>query len=94
MPLLRLAGRRSVAGSSPRVRSQRKASSPSVTGFPAFLEAKLITARFYAEVIVPPALASSGPSRPLPYGVLPDRGRSSEALIELPATSAGLRPAL
>jgi hypothetical protein len=30
-------------------------------GDPAFLEAKLITARFYAEVIVPPALAQVGP---------------------------------
>jgi alkylation response protein AidB-like acyl-CoA dehydrogenase len=30
-------------------------------GDPAFLEAKLITARFYAEVIVPPALAQLGP---------------------------------
>ncbi|CAN5807301.1 acyl-CoA dehydrogenase [soil metagenome] len=30
-------------------------------GDPAFLEAKLITARFYAEVILPPALAELGP---------------------------------
>jgi 3-(methylthio)propanoyl-CoA dehydrogenase len=30
-------------------------------GDPAFLEAKLITARFYAEVILPPALAQLGP---------------------------------
>src|SRR5262249_11095491 len=30
-------------------------------GDPAFLEAKLVTARFYAEVIVPPALAQLGP---------------------------------
>ena len=30
-------------------------------GDPAFLEAKLITARFYSEVIVPPALAQLGP---------------------------------
>ena len=30
-------------------------------GNPAFLEAKLITARFYAEVILPPALAQLGP---------------------------------
>ncbi len=33
-------------------------------GDPAFLEAKLITARFYADVILPPALARSGRSRP------------------------------
>ena len=30
-------------------------------GDPAFLEAKLITARFYAEVVLPPALAELGP---------------------------------
>jgi 3-(methylthio)propanoyl-CoA dehydrogenase len=30
-------------------------------GDPAFLEAKLITARFYAEVVLPPALAQLGP---------------------------------
>jgi hypothetical protein len=30
-------------------------------GDPAFFEAKLITARFYAEVILPPALAQLGP---------------------------------
>jgi butyryl-CoA dehydrogenase len=30
-------------------------------GDPAFLEAKLVTARFYAEVILPPALAQVGP---------------------------------
>jgi hypothetical protein len=30
-------------------------------GDPAFLEAKLITARFYADVILPPALAQLGP---------------------------------
>ena len=30
-------------------------------GDPAFLEAKVVTARFYAEVIVPPALAQLGP---------------------------------
>jgi hypothetical protein len=30
-------------------------------GDPKFLEAKLITARFYAEVILPPALAQLGP---------------------------------
>jgi hypothetical protein len=30
-------------------------------GDPAFLEAKLITARFYAEIILPPALAQLGP---------------------------------
>ena len=30
-------------------------------GDPAFLEAKVITARFYAEVILPPALAQLGP---------------------------------
>ena len=30
-------------------------------GDPAFLEAKIVTARFYAEVIVPPALAQLGP---------------------------------
>ena len=32
-------------------------------GDPAFLEAKLVTARFYAEVILPPALAQLGPLR-------------------------------
>ena len=30
-------------------------------GDPKFLEAKLVTARFYAEVILPPALAQLGP---------------------------------
>ncbi len=30
-------------------------------GDPAFLEAKLVTARFYADVILPPALAQLGP---------------------------------
>lgn len=30
-------------------------------GDPAFMEAKVVTARFYAEVIVPPALAQLGP---------------------------------
>jgi hypothetical protein len=30
-------------------------------GDPAFLEAKVVTARFYAEVILPPALAQLGP---------------------------------
>jgi hypothetical protein len=30
-------------------------------GDPAFLEAKLVTARFYAEVVLPPALAQLGP---------------------------------
>jgi hypothetical protein len=30
-------------------------------GDPAFLEAKLVTARFYADMILPPALAQLGP---------------------------------
>jgi 3-(methylthio)propanoyl-CoA dehydrogenase len=30
-------------------------------GDPAFLEAKLVTARFYADVMLPPALAQLGP---------------------------------
>jgi hypothetical protein len=30
-------------------------------GDPAFLEAKLVTARFYTEVLLPPALAQLGP---------------------------------
>ncbi|MGQ3300215.1 acyl-CoA dehydrogenase [Reyranella sp.] len=43
-------------------------------GDPAFLEAKLVTARFYAEVILPPALAQLGP--------LKSAGRTVFALSE------------
>jgi alkylation response protein AidB-like acyl-CoA dehydrogenase len=43
-------------------------------GDPAFLEAKLVTARFYAEVVLPPALAQLGP--------LKAAGRSVFALTE------------
>ena len=43
-------------------------------GDPAFLEAKLITSRFYAEVILPPALAQLGP--------LKAAGRTVFALVE------------
>ncbi|MGH8430662.1 MAG: acyl-CoA dehydrogenase, partial [Solimonas sp.] len=38
-------------------------------GDPAFLEAKLVTARFYAEVIVPPALAQLGPIKAVGHTV-------------------------
>ncbi len=61
VPFLRLAG--TALGGWLLARSalvaQRKLASRD--GDPAFLEAKLITARFYAEVILPPALAQLGP---------------------------------
>ena len=61
MPFLRLAG--TALGGWLLARSALAAQGKlaSRDGDPAFLEAKLITARFYAEVIVPPALAQLGP---------------------------------
>ena len=53
--------RRWAAGCWPGAPWWPRASSPTRDGDPAFLEAKLITARFYAEVILPPALAQLGP---------------------------------
>ena len=53
--------RRWAAGCWPAARWSPRASSRRRDGDPAFLEAKLITARFYAEVILPPALAQLGP---------------------------------
>ena len=61
VPFLRLAG--TALGGWLLARSALVAQSRLATrdGDPAFLEAKLITARFYAEVILPPALAQLGP---------------------------------
>jgi len=61
VPFLRLAG--TALGGWLLARSALVAQSKLATrdGDPAFLEAKLITARFYAEVILPPALAQLGP---------------------------------
>jgi alkylation response protein AidB-like acyl-CoA dehydrogenase len=60
-PFLRLAG--TALGGWLLARSALVAQGKLATrdGDPAFLEAKLITARFYAEVILPPALAQLGP---------------------------------
>ena len=61
VPFLRLAG--TALGGWLLARSALAAQGKLATrdGDPAFLEAKLITARFYAEVILPPALAQLGP---------------------------------
>src|SRR5580765_7194839 len=61
VPFLRLAG--TALGGWLLAKSALVAQSKLATrdGDPAFLEAKLITARFYAEVILPPALAQLGP---------------------------------
>ena len=61
VPFLRLAG--TALGGWLLARSALVAQGKLATrdGDPAFLEAKLITARFYAEVILPPALAQLGP---------------------------------
>ncbi|MEI7872708.1 MAG: acyl-CoA dehydrogenase [Alphaproteobacteria bacterium] len=61
VPFLRLAG--TALGGWLLARSALVAQTRLATrdGDPAFLEAKLITARFYAEVILPPALAQLGP---------------------------------
>ena len=61
VPFLRLAGTALggwLLARSAMVAQQRLAERD---GDPAFLEAKLITARFYADVILPPALAQLGP---------------------------------
>ncbi|MCX7360601.1 MAG: acyl-CoA dehydrogenase [Alphaproteobacteria bacterium] len=60
-PFLRLAG--TALGGWLLARSALVAQNRLATrdGDPAFMEAKLITARFYAEVILPPALAQLGP---------------------------------
>ena len=61
VPFLRLAG--TALGGWLLARSALVAQTRLATrdGDPAFLEAKLITARFYAEVVLPPALAQLGP---------------------------------
>ncbi|MBS0539794.1 MAG: acyl-CoA dehydrogenase [Proteobacteria bacterium] len=61
VPFLRLAG--TALGGWLLARSALVAQGKLATrdGDPAFLEAKLVTARFYAEVILPPALAQLGP---------------------------------
>jgi alkylation response protein AidB-like acyl-CoA dehydrogenase len=61
VPFLRLAG--TALGGWLLARSALVAQTRLATrdGDPAFLEAKLVTARFYAEVILPPALAQLGP---------------------------------
>ena len=61
VPFLRLAG--TALGAWLLARSALVAQGRLATrdGDPAFLEAKVITARFYAEVILPPALAQLGP---------------------------------
>ena len=61
VPFLRLAG--TALGGWLLARSALVAQGKLATrdGDPAFLEAKVITARFYAEVILPPALAQLGP---------------------------------
>ena len=61
VPFLRLAG--TALGGWLLARSALVAQTKLATrdGDPAFLEAKLITARFYAEVVLPPALAQLGP---------------------------------
>jgi alkylation response protein AidB-like acyl-CoA dehydrogenase len=61
VPFLRLAGT-ALGGwllAKSALAAQRKLAARD--GDPAFLEAKLVTARFYAEVILPPALAQVGP---------------------------------
>ena len=61
VPFLRLAG--TALGGWLLARSALVAQARLATrdGDPAFLEAKLVTARFYAEVVLPPALAELGP---------------------------------
>jgi 3-(methylthio)propanoyl-CoA dehydrogenase len=61
VPFLRLAG--TALGGWLLARSAHAAQAKLATrdGDPAFLEAKVVTARFYAEVILPPALAQLGP---------------------------------
>jgi 3-(methylthio)propanoyl-CoA dehydrogenase len=61
VPFLRLAG--TALGGWLLARSAQAAQVRLATrdGDPAFLEAKIVTARFYAEVILPPALAQLGP---------------------------------
>ena len=61
LPFLRLAGTALggwLLAKSALVAQQRLATRD---GDPKFLEAKVVTARFYAEVILPPALAQLGP---------------------------------
>jgi hypothetical protein len=61
VPFLRLAG--AALGGWLLAKSALAAQTKLATrdGDPAFLEAKLVTARFYAEVVLPPALAQLGP---------------------------------
>ena len=89
--------RRWAAGCWPERARGAEPSSRRRDGDPAFLEAKLVTARFYAEVILPPALAQLGPIKARrPHGVRADGG---PALSRRPDRAAGgrgrgLRPAL
>jgi hypothetical protein len=61
VPFLRLAG--TALGGWLLAKSAHAAQGKLATrdGDPAFMEAKVVTARFYAEVILPPALAQLGP---------------------------------
>ena len=61
VPFLRLAGTALGGWLLARGALVAQARLASRDGDPAFLEAKLITARFYAEVVLPPALAELGP---------------------------------
>ena len=61
VPFLRLAGTALGGWLLAKSALAAQAKLASRDGDPAFLEAKLVTARFYAEVILPPALAQLGP---------------------------------
>ncbi len=61
VPFLRLAGTALGAWLLARSALVAQTKLASRDGDPAFLEAKVVTARFYAEVILPPALAQLGP---------------------------------
>jgi alkylation response protein AidB-like acyl-CoA dehydrogenase len=61
VPFLRLAGTALGGWLLARSALAAQARLASRDGDPAFLEAKLVTARFYAEVVLPPALAQLGP---------------------------------
>jgi hypothetical protein len=63
VPFLRLAG--TALGGWLLAKSAHAAQGKLATrdGDPAFLEAKVVTPRFYAEVILPPALAQLGPRK-------------------------------
>ena len=85
--------RRWAAGCWPGARWRRKASSRARDGDPAFLEAKIVTARFYAEVILPPALAQLGPLKARrPHGVRADGGTVLSAGPDRAAARTRPRP--